>query len=113
MILGIQIVGVIFSLTMIYLALINYKKGDIGKLEFLLWFLVWLLVIFVTAFPDFLRSFAMKFFVTRVFDLMVIGGFILVISLVSVSYLKTKKIEKKIENFIRKQTLDQSKKTGK
>jgi len=102
MILGLQITAIIFSLVMIYFAVIHYKKGQLNGVEVLSWIIIWVTAIFIVAFPEILRTYAKTFFVTRVFDLMVLGGFILVISLVSAAYLKSKRNEKKLEELIRK-----------
>jgi hypothetical protein len=101
MIHGLQIIASLFSLFMIYLALLNYRRGELDKTEFISWTIIWSLTELVVIFPNLLRDFALNFFITRLFDLMVIGGFILVISMVSRSYLSTKKTEKKLEELIR------------
>lgn len=105
MILGLQITAILFALVMIYLAILHYKKGQLNGVEVFSWTLIWVVAIFIVAFPEILRTYAKTFFVTRVFDLMVLGGFILVISLVSASYLKSKRNEKKLEELIRKISL--------
>lgn len=105
MILGLQIIGVIFALVMIYLALLNYKRGELNGAEIFSWLVIWIFAIFVTIFPELLRTFASTFLVSRVFDLMVVGGFIVVISIVAAAYVRTRRIEKKLEDFIRKDAI--------
>lgn len=113
MILGLQITAIIFALLMIYVALIHYKKGQLNGIEILSWITIWIVAIFIVAFPEILRTYAKTFFVTRVFDLMVLGGFILVISLVSAAYMKSKRNEKKLEELIRRIALKDIKKKSK
>lgn len=113
MILGLQITAILFALAMIYFALIHYKKGQLNGVEILSWITIWVFAIFVVSFPEILRTYAKSFFVTRVFDLTVLGGFILVISMVSVSYVRTKRMEKKFEDLVRKQALKDIKKKNK
>lgn len=110
MIIGLQIIALIFAFSMIYFASLNYKRRELGKNEFFGWVLMWSAAIVVIIFPEILRTFASTFLVTRVFDLMVIGGFILVISLVFSSYVRTKKLEKKLEDLIRRDALKKNKK---
>lgn len=105
MIIGLQIIALLFSFSMIYFALINYKRKEINRLEMGAWTTVWVAVFFVTVFPELLRTLSMRFFITRLFDLMIVGGFILVIALVSIMYLKVKRMEKSVVEFIRKETL--------
>lgn len=102
MIIGLQIIAILFSLSMIYFAVLSYKRHELNGLEISSWLIMWGLVIVVVIFPELLRAFASTFLVTRVFDLMVVGGFILVIGLVSSAYMRTKRNEKKLEELVRK-----------
>lgn len=105
MIIGLQIISLLFAFTMIYLAVLNYKRGEINKSEIAGWLAIWIGVCVVVIFPELLRTFASTFLVTRVFDIMVIGGFVLVISIVSAAYVKSKRNEKKLEELVRKLSL--------
>lgn len=105
MILGLQIIAVIFALFMIYFALVNYKRKEINKTEILIWSVIWVVVIIIVIFPNVLRSFSEKIFITRLFDMLVVGGFVLVIGMVSVMYIKVRRMEKKIEDLVRKEAL--------
>lgn len=106
MIIGLQITGFIFSLLMIYLSLVHYKKGSLNGIEVTIWFSIWTVVILSVIFPEILRTYSEVFAVSRLFDLLVVGGFILVILMVSISYVRTKNIEKKIEDWVRKDSLN-------
>ncbi len=106
MIIGLQITGFIFSLLMIYFAMVHYKKGSLNGMEMAVWFTIWILVILAVIFPEILRTYSETFAVSRLFDLLVVGGFIVVIFLVSSSYIRTKNTEKKIEEIIRKDALN-------
>jgi len=105
MIIGLQITGFIFALLMIYLSIVHYKKGSLNGIEITIWLVIWTLVIFAVIFPEILRTYSQAFAVSRLLDLLIAGGFILVISMVATLYLKTKKIEKKLEDLIRKDAL--------
>ena len=105
MIIGLQIIAILFSLCMIYFAVLHFKRSEINTMEIGSWLLIWIVTIVIVVFPELLQSFAKTFLVTRVFDLMVIGGFIFVISLVGSAYLKTRRLEKKLEELVRKLSL--------
>jgi len=105
MIIGLQILALLFSLAMIYFALIHYKKGTINGLEILSWIVIWLFAILAVIFPDLLRVFAQTFLFTRLFDLMVVGGFFLVIILSAKAFITTRKLEKKVEELVRRDAL--------
>lgn len=105
MIIALQIIALIFSFSMIYFAILHYKRGELRKAEIISWVVMWTGAVVVIIFPELLRTFASTFLVTRVFDLMVIGGFVLVISMTASSYVRTKKLEKKMEEMVRREAL--------
>lgn len=105
MITGLQAVAIVFSLIMIYLAYLHYQRREIGKPEFISWWTIWAGAMIIIIFPELLRGFAGKFLITRVFDFMVIGGFILVITLSYKAYVKTRSLEKKLERLVRSRSL--------
>lgn len=110
MILGLQVVAIIFALIMIYFAYLHYCRGELNGIEILSWMTIWIVTIGIVIFPELLRTFAYTFAISRVFDMMVVGGFIVVISAVYLAYVRTKKLEKKIEEYVRKETLEKLKK---
>lgn len=109
MIIGLQLIAILFALGMIYFAYLHFLRGELGKIEIVAWFTIWATTIIVTIFPALLRDFARTFSITRVFDLMVIGGFILVIYLSYKAYISTKNLEHKVDEFIRKESLKEIK----
>ncbi|HKB88310.1 MAG TPA: DUF2304 domain-containing protein [Patescibacteria group bacterium] len=109
MIIGLQIMALLFAFSMTYFAILGFKRGELTKLEIISWLVLWCFAIIVVVFPELLRSFSMTFLVTRVFDLMVIGGFALVISMVGSTYLRTKRNEKKLEDLVRKEAFKNAK----
>jgi len=111
--LGIQLTAIIFSLIMIYFATINYRKGEINRMEILSWVIIWVGAILIVIFPDLIRPFSSTFLITRILDLMVMGGFILVISMTLKNYLSVRKLEKIIEKLIRDDAIRNAKKSTK
>jgi hypothetical protein len=109
MIIGLQIIALLFAFSMIYFAVLQYKRKEIERAEIASWLIMWTVAIVIIIFPELLKTFASTFLVTRVFDLMVIGGFILVISMVAVAYVRTKRLEKKLEDLIRREALKSKK----
>lgn len=105
MIIGLQIIALLFSFSMVYFAILHYKRGELSSTEMGSWLIVWVATIVIVIFPELLKDFARTFSVARVFDLMVIGGFVVVISLVGSAYIRTKKFEKKLEDLVRRDAL--------
>jgi len=113
MILGLQIIAILFAFTMIYFAVLHRRRGELDKTEIFSWVAIWTATIVIVVFPELLRRFAQTFFITRLFDLMVVGGFLLVILMVARAYLSMKKIEKKLEDYVRREALKNVKKRNK
>lgn len=105
MIIGIQIIGLLFAFSMVYFSVLAYKRKELTRVEIYSWLALWGFAIVGIIFPEMFRKFSMTFLVTRVFDLMVVGGFIVVMTLVSISYLRVKRNEKKLEELVRKLSL--------
>lgn len=110
MILGLQVIAIVFALIMIYFAYVHYKKGDINGTEILFWFAAWTGAVLIIIFPEVFSLFARTIAISRAFDLAVIGGFILVIPVVYLSYVKTRKLEKKLEDLVRIEAIKEAQK---
>ena len=105
MILGLQILAVVFALVMVYFAYVNFKRKEINKVEIIIWSFAWASASFMVLFPDIVRGYVRTFFISRLLDVLIMGGFALVISMVAIAYVRTKRIEKKLERFIRQESL--------
>lgn len=106
MILGLQIIALIFALVMIYIAYVHYKKGEINGLEIIFWLACWMGAIGIIIFPEAFKVFSSTIAISRAFDLAILGGFILIIPLVYFSHVKTNRLEKKLEDFVRQEALN-------
>ena len=106
-ILGIQILGLLFSLVMLYLTFLHYKRKEYSVETFLFWIVLWIGFIFMVIFPtslDFVIKDILKF--GRRLDFFIIGGFIFLIALVYYNYITVKSIRIKVEKVIRKIALE-------
>lgn len=103
MIVGLQVIALVFSLIMIYFAYLHFRRGEINTLELLFWFAAWMGATFIAIFPDIFRTFSATIAISRAFDLAMIGGFILLTPLVYMAYIRTKRIERKLEELIREE----------
>ncbi len=105
MILGLQITGILFSLFMIYFALLHYKKGQLNGMEISSWIVIWSLVILIVIFPEVVRVYASTIAISRVLDLLIGGAFVVIFIMVSSAYVKVNKLEKRMEELVRKLAL--------
>ncbi len=109
MIVGLQIIGILFSLVMVYFALLHYKKGQLNSMEISSWIIIWVIVILVVIFPEVVRIYANSFAVSRVLDLLIAGAFVVVFIMVSSAYIRVNQLEKRIEELVRKLALKEKK----
>jgi len=100
-----QILAITFSLGMIYFALLHFRRGEITSTEMGSWTIVWTILVVIVFFPDIVRRFAQTFLFTRLFDLLVVGGIALCIFMVTRAYLTSRRLEKKLEEYVRKEAL--------
>jgi len=110
MIFGLQVIGLVFSLIMLYFAYVHYRRGEINGLEIIFWLVAWIGAILIIIFPQVFGVFAKTIAISRAFDLAVIGGFIFVIPLVYLSYMRVKRLERKLEEYVRQESLRDAKK---
>jgi len=108
--LGIQIVALVFCLFMLYLAFVHFKRKNLGPGEFIFWVLAWCTVLFFALFPRVLDPLITRLFVTRVLDLVMLAGFVILSYLGFQNHIGVKDLQKRVEQLVRQQTLDRAKK---
>ena len=110
MVLGIQIAGFLFGLFMIYYSFLNYKRKEFTVKEFSLWLCLWLVFSIIALFPYFLDPIVKSLSFARTFDLLVISGFIFLITIIFYTYTITKKNQRQLEKIVREIAIKRSKK---
>ncbi len=106
MVLGIQILGILFGLFMIYITFISGKRREFTTKEGGFWIIVWVLFILVSLFPrglDFLIKGVLK--LQRPLDFFIIAGFMFMIGFIFYSYTLIRKSQKKLEKIVRKMAM--------
>jgi len=103
-----QIIVTVFSVFMIYITFIAYKKKQIFPVDFLFWLFVWVCVIFGVNFPESLKKVIQTLNIGRTIDLLFISAFLLVFCLLffllKILRDNQKKIEKTMEYLALKKT---------
>ena len=109
MILGIQIAGLLFGLFMIYYSFLNYKRREFTLKEFSFWLVLWALFIIVTVFPNVLDPVVKSLNIARTLDLLIISGFIFLITAIFYNYTITRKVQRKLEFVVREMAIKKKK----
>lgn len=102
MVLGIQIVGVLFALAMLYLSFVQFKKKNFSSHEFIFWAILWVIIAITSMMPESLQKVTSALDVSRPFDLIVLLGFVLLTLLTFLNYLQNKKNQRKVEELVRR-----------
>ena len=97
---GIQIVGVIFGLAMLYLSYVYFKKKDFTTNDFILWLSVWIAFLLVVIFPGTVRFLLNTLNVEDAVTLFTIFGFMFIFGMVVYLYRIVRKSQKKIESVV-------------
>ncbi len=105
MIFGLQVIALCFALIMIYFAYLHYRRQEINGFEMLFWLGSWCGAVTIIIFPEIFKMFSQTIAISRAFDLAVLGGFILIIPMVYISYIRTKRLERKIEKLVREESI--------
>jgi hypothetical protein len=109
----IQLAGMAFGLFMAYFTFIHFKRKEFGKSIFFLWEAIWLGLAAVVLFPKVLEPFVQMFSFARTLDFLITVALIIVITVSFFNYISVMKAKKKLEDFVRKIALDESKKEKK
>ncbi len=105
-----QVIAVLFALFMLYVIKLHRNRRSIAQTEAFLWFSLWLLFIVIAIFPDLLLGIAHALTFQRVFDLLVVAAFMILSVMVFLGYFRQKRLEERLERYVRKSALDKGKK---
>ena len=100
-----SIISIIFSIIMIYITQINYKKKYLNKLSYFLLIIVLILIIFVSLRPDSIDEYFINIYKIDVFYILSIISIITLVILYYSSIIKINILEKKINKLIRAESL--------
>ncbi|MFH1052954.1 MAG: DUF2304 family protein [Candidatus Woesearchaeota archaeon] len=101
--LGIQIIGVLFGLFMLYITFLHNKRKEFTVKEGLVWAILWLGFIFITLFPTQLNYFVKDVLtMQRPLDFYIILGFIIIIGTLFHTYSLVRRLQKKTDDLVSK-----------
>ena len=101
----IQFLGVVFGLGMMYFTFVKFKRHELSKWELVAWFSGWALLIIIGLAPFVLDPLIHPLNFYRRLDFFVVVGFFVLLGLSFFNYSTVKKMEKKVERFVRQEAL--------
>lgn len=102
----IQFIGVIFGAAMLYFTFVKYKRKELTSTELGMWISIWLLLIAVAIIPNILDPIIAPLNFYRRLDFFVVLGFFVLLGLGFYNYSTVKKMEKKLEQYVRQDALN-------
>jgi len=110
MIVGIQIIGILFGIFMIYLLYLHIKRGEFTVKESIFWFFAWSFFLFVSVWPTSLDLLSWKVLkLSRTMDLIIIFGFIFLGGISFYMYTLLRQSQKQIDAIVRNIALEKGK----
>ena len=101
-ILGIQILGILFGIFMIYYVFLHHKRKELTIREYLFWVSLWVLFIILTLFPLLLKPLVKPIGFARTMDFFIVAGFMFLIGSLFYIYLLVRGNQKRLEEIVRK-----------
>ena len=109
MVLGIQIVGFLFGLFIMYLTFLNYKRKELTTKEFIFWIFLWVIFIVLTLFPFLLNPIVKSFGFFRALDVLIVSGFLFLIAAIFYTYTIVRKNQRQLEKLVREIAIKKNK----
>lgn len=106
---GIQIMGLLFALFMMYLTFLHKKRNEFTLKESVFWAGIWIAFIFVTLMPgsiDYIVKDVLS--IARTMDFFIIAGFMFLIGISFYTYCLVRMNQRKIERIVRKIAMRQA-----
>ena len=100
-----SIFSIIFSLLMIYITILNFKKKILKKIEALIWNLIWISIILISIRPKIIDKYFFENYNIDIYYIISVLSIILLLIFGYFNMLKIKIIEKKIDTIIRAESL--------
>jgi len=113
MLVGIQLLGILFGIVMIYFSYLYFKRGNYSKKSFILWTGTWSAVIIIFAIPQVIYSIMSLLAIRRTADFFTATAIIFLTSIVFYLYTIVKKTEKKMEDLVRSVAIENVSKSKK
>lgn len=106
----IQFLGVVFGTAMLYFTYVLFRRKELTKQDIFFWAGAWILIIAIALKPGALDIFIDKLNFYRRLDFFVVVGFFILLLLAFFNYSTVKKLERKLENYVRQEALREQEK---
>jgi hypothetical protein len=101
MVLGIQVIGVVFALLMLYLTFLFYMKNNYTRAAFVFWIAVWICALVLVLFYQQLTFLSTQLKFARTTDLYIAIAVMFFGAITFLNYANVKRQERKVEELVR------------
>jgi len=108
MVLGIQLLGSLFALFMLYVTFLHQKRKEYTVKEYAFWSIFWIAFGLVSIFPNWLNPITEALKLTRTLDLFIILGFMFMIGTIIYVYDVVRKTQRKVEEVVREMAIKET-----
>ena len=105
-ILGVQILGTLFGIFMIYYTFLHHKRKELTIKEYTFWIALWILFLTLTLFPWLLNPILKSVGFARALDFFIVAGFMFLIGSMFYIYLLVRGNQKRLEEIVRKMAFE-------
>ena len=109
MVLGIQLIGIMFTIFMVYLTFLNYKQNKFSNGEWLMWLFAWVAFLVITMFPSILNPVLETLNLYRAMDFYISIGFLFFIILMFNTHTSLRSVQRKLETITRELAIERVK----
>ncbi len=110
MLVSVQILGILFSLVMIYFTFLFYKRNNYSNQSLVIWIVVWLGFLVLVTFPKTIYGLMEIMQIKNTADFFVIIGFLFFAVMIFYLFTTTKRMEQKVEVIVRELAIKEQKK---
>lgn len=101
MVLGVQILGLVFGIVMIYLAFVYMRKKEISLNDFLFWLIIWILFIVAAMIPQTINIFMETLGIVSAMQFFTVFGFVFLFAFVFYIYKNVKKTQRMVAKIVK------------
>lgn len=107
-----QLLALLFGLWMMYEISIHAKKRLLSPLELGFWLSLWSLFVVIAVFPSLLLGLSQQLRFSRVFDMLVVGAFMVLSIMIFVSYFAHKEMKLRLNQLVQELAIKEAKKNN-
>ncbi len=102
---GVQLLAMLFVLWMTYFSFLHFRRKEFSFWEFLFWQIIWIGLAVIVLFPKTVTVVLQTLHIARAFDLLTIGGIVILFGVTFRNYVLLRRSDKKVETLVRQLAL--------